>query len=114
MSLRKRITKFKIKTFTELIQKGGTVIDNDKWIEERKTICAACPNFKQVEPVPTVLMLGCKLCGCPFDTKGKMDTFFNPKKLKTENTACDAGKWEQVDNKYRNDKKYKLEIAARR
>lgn len=98
------------------IKQNGTLVDDETKNQRIKT-CESCPFYVEVEPVPSLKLMGCKKCGCPTETKAAMKTLertldaetgspITPKevasvnlrkkfglKTKTEIIKCPENKW---------------------
>lgn len=58
----------------EHLFKGSTFVAEGIY-EERKAICHGCDKFGTVHPLPLLSLPGCTICGCPLETKGKLESF---------------------------------------
>ena len=65
--------------FFKVIRKLGKEVSNEEYQARMKACATAdegsvCQHMGNVNPYNTVLAAGCNLCGCPFETKGRMKT----------------------------------------
>jgi hypothetical protein len=90
------------------IKAGGELVGNEQY-SDRKAICENCTHYKNVTNVIAsipVTDLGCELCNCYIETKGRMrivtskmhEVVFDTKVIKCEHK--DGNKWAAVDQKY--------------
>jgi len=69
----------------------------DSLVKARGDTCKGCEHFGKVE-IPGALVDGCKVCGCPLETKSKVIRFFHPVHLKMETSDCPQGLWPEINN----------------
>lgn len=100
----KKLDLFVIDTLGKIIQAGGESV-TDKVYQERLKICKGCPKAGIVQPVPTIKIEGCTLCGCPFRTKLKTATYFDTEEKRTVQTTCaniekgdGTNYWKQIED----------------
>ena len=83
----KKLDLFVIDTLGKIIQAGGKSV-SDEIYQARLKICQGCPHAGIVQPVPSIKIEGCKLCGCPFRTKMKTVSYFDTEKKEIVKTVC--------------------------
>lgn len=72
----------------KFIRAKGTLVPKEIR-DKRLDICRKCVNFVKVEPLPGLVGDGCRLCGCPFATKGWMRTIPRLKGRETDPISID-------------------------
>lgn len=90
------IKEFVKDTILEVIQQGGSLVDNETY-EKRKAICKGCDKFGKVFPLPFIEFDGCTICKCPIDTKGKTKTYYSLEQGRIIQATCpheDGNKWD--------------------
>ena len=74
-----------------LVEKGAKLVTNDEFLR-RKSICEKCPNFEKIT-VKGFKLLGCNICGCPLDSKGRIKSFMgDDEQLKIKNLVLGGEK----------------------
>ena len=97
------MNKFVENTILNFRKRLGVLTTEQNYLERLK-ICGSCPYKGKVQPLPTMELDGCTLCGCPFETKAKMKKDFSTEKGFYIITCPhpDGNKWEEVDKKFSN------------
>lgn len=99
-----RLKKYLQSVFEEGVKAGGVLVSDEQY-EARVKVCETrndgepCEYLGVVEPLPTMQMIGCTKCGCPFSTKAYFDRF----KLTGHKVKCphqDGNMWASVDQKF--------------
>lgn len=95
---------FTIDAIGKVIQAGGKTVSKEIF-QKRLEICQKCPHAGIVEPLPSLKIEGCKLCGCPFRTKLKTLTHFDINQKKIVHTECSEIKLGDGQDRWSNIKK---------
>lgn len=93
MDMNTVLLKFYETTIFEVVKAGGKLVDYETF-EKRSEVCAGCPYFGTVKPIPLISAPGCTICKCPLQTKGKMQTILTTSGFKQiECPHPDGNKW---------------------
>lgn len=115
-----KVQRFIADRLAIFVENGGIKVSEENY-EARKAICEACPFHGAVEPVPNIILPGCRICGCPTETKAKMLLILSEVVATVLNVAAKPGhkvitgekiicphkeenKWAEVDQLYQQNK----------
>ena len=78
------------------VRSTGTEV-SDEHFKDRGNVCKGCPNFRMLKVLD---VMGCGVCKCPLETKGRLWTYFSPSKMAVIRAECPIGLWKETDNSY--------------
>ena len=75
---------------------AGELVEEELFLA-RASQCINCPHYGLVE-IPGKNVNGCTLCGCPTETKARVNKYFNPFRMRREIVTCPEGKWGDLNS----------------